>query len=93
MKKEDLIKKAAERGMTITEEQAEKYVNLSDEELENLDVSGGCKEAVTVYICNNCHIEFEETEDERKIRDIYLLPLRCTTCQSLNVSYKRIKES
>jgi hypothetical protein len=42
MKKEDLIKKAAERGITIDETQAEKYINLSDEELENLEVSGGC---------------------------------------------------
>jgi hypothetical protein len=41
MKKEELIKKAAERGITIDETTAEKYVNLSDEELENLDVSGG----------------------------------------------------
>jgi hypothetical protein len=41
MKKEDLMKKAAERGITLSEEQAEKYATLSDEELENIDVSGG----------------------------------------------------
>ncbi|MDR0975050.1 MAG: hypothetical protein LBL80_05110 [Ruminococcus sp.] len=41
MKKETLIKKAAERGITLTESQAEKYVSISDEELENLDISGG----------------------------------------------------
>ncbi|MDR0904501.1 MAG: hypothetical protein LBM59_07705 [Ruminococcus sp.] len=41
MKKSDLIKKAAEQGVALTEEQAEKYVNLSDEELENLDIAGG----------------------------------------------------
>ncbi|MDR0987607.1 MAG: hypothetical protein LBL98_07960 [Ruminococcus sp.] len=39
MKKEELIKKAAERGVTLTETQAEKYVAISDEELEN--VAGG----------------------------------------------------
>ncbi|MDR0975045.1 MAG: hypothetical protein LBL80_05085 [Ruminococcus sp.] len=41
MKKEDLIKKAAERGITLDEAQAEKYISLSDEELENLAVAGG----------------------------------------------------
>jgi hypothetical protein len=41
MKKEDLIKKARERGITIDETQAEKYITLSDEELANLAVSGG----------------------------------------------------
>jgi hypothetical protein len=39
MKKEELIAKAAERGITLSEEQAEKYINLSDEELEN--IAGG----------------------------------------------------
>ncbi|MDR0903698.1 MAG: hypothetical protein LBM59_03615 [Ruminococcus sp.] len=42
MNKESLLKKARERGITLDETQAEKYVNLSDEELENLAVSGGC---------------------------------------------------
>jgi hypothetical protein len=42
VKKEDLIKKAAERGIAIDETTAEKYINLSDEELANLDISGGC---------------------------------------------------
>ncbi|MDR0975054.1 MAG: hypothetical protein LBL80_05130 [Ruminococcus sp.] len=41
MKKEDLIKKAAERGITIDETQADKYISLSDEELANLDIAGG----------------------------------------------------
>jgi hypothetical protein len=41
MKKEELIKRAAERGITLDETQAEKYVNLSDEELANLEISGG----------------------------------------------------
>jgi hypothetical protein len=44
MKTEELIKKAAERGVTLDEATAEKYCNLSDEELANLDISGGgCK--------------------------------------------------
>ncbi|MDR0987611.1 MAG: hypothetical protein LBL98_07980 [Ruminococcus sp.] len=41
MKKEELIKKAAERGVVLDEAQAEKYTELSDEELDNLSVSGG----------------------------------------------------
>jgi hypothetical protein len=41
VKKEDIIKRAAERGITIDAETAEKYINLSEEELLNLDVSGG----------------------------------------------------
>jgi hypothetical protein len=41
MKKEDLIKRAREHGITLSETQAEKYINLSDEELENLAVAGG----------------------------------------------------
>ncbi|MDR0987617.1 MAG: hypothetical protein LBL98_08010 [Ruminococcus sp.] len=43
MKKEDLIAKAAERGILLDEEAAKKYINLSEEELENLSVSGGCE--------------------------------------------------
>ncbi|MDR0975052.1 MAG: hypothetical protein LBL80_05120 [Ruminococcus sp.] len=39
MKKETLIKKAAEHGITLDEMQAEKYLNLSDEELAN--IAGG----------------------------------------------------
>ncbi|MDR0975046.1 MAG: hypothetical protein LBL80_05090 [Ruminococcus sp.] len=41
MKKDELIKKAAEHGITIDETQAEKYLNLSDEELANLEIAGG----------------------------------------------------
>ncbi|MDR0987613.1 MAG: hypothetical protein LBL98_07990 [Ruminococcus sp.] len=41
MKKEELIKKAAERGFALSELQAEKLTELTDEELENLDISGG----------------------------------------------------
>ncbi|MDR0904495.1 MAG: hypothetical protein LBM59_07675 [Ruminococcus sp.] len=41
MKKEELIKKAAERGITLTDEQAEKFSVLSDEQLEGFAVSGG----------------------------------------------------
>ncbi|MDR0904497.1 MAG: hypothetical protein LBM59_07685 [Ruminococcus sp.] len=41
MKKEDLIKMARERGIEIDETQADKYITLSDEELENLAVAGG----------------------------------------------------
>ncbi|MDR0903699.1 MAG: hypothetical protein LBM59_03620 [Ruminococcus sp.] len=41
MKKEELIRRAAEHGISIDETQAEKYINLSDEELENLEISGG----------------------------------------------------
>ncbi|MDR0904498.1 MAG: hypothetical protein LBM59_07690 [Ruminococcus sp.] len=44
MKKEDLIKKAHERGIAIDETQADKYIALSDDELENLAVAGGCNE-------------------------------------------------
>ncbi|MDR0974267.1 MAG: hypothetical protein LBL80_01090 [Ruminococcus sp.] len=47
MKKEDLIKKAAERGITLDEATAENYSNLSDEELANLDISGGCGKGYT----------------------------------------------
>jgi bacteriocin-like protein len=45
MKKEDLIKRAAAQGITLTEEQAEKYINLSDEELANIagGGSGPCR--------------------------------------------------
>jgi hypothetical protein len=39
VKKDELIKKAAERGITIDETQAEKYINLSDEQLTA--VAGG----------------------------------------------------
>ncbi|MDR0987523.1 MAG: hypothetical protein LBL98_07530 [Ruminococcus sp.] len=46
MKAEDIMKKAAERGITIDAAESEKYVNLSDEELENLSVSGGCPKDV-----------------------------------------------
>ncbi|MDR0975049.1 MAG: hypothetical protein LBL80_05105 [Ruminococcus sp.] len=42
MKKEELIKKAAERGVTLSEEQAEKYLTLSDEELANIAGGGSC---------------------------------------------------
>jgi hypothetical protein len=41
LKKEFIIKKAAEQGYSITEEQAEKFSTLSDEELENLNLAGG----------------------------------------------------
>ncbi|MDR0904494.1 MAG: hypothetical protein LBM59_07670 [Ruminococcus sp.] len=41
MKKDELIAKARERGIEITDEQADKYITLSDEELENLAVTGG----------------------------------------------------
>jgi bacteriocin-like protein len=51
MKKEDLIKKAAERGITLDETQAEKYITLSDEELENISGGGsnlcGFKQEIT----------------------------------------------
>ncbi|MDR0987615.1 MAG: hypothetical protein LBL98_08000 [Ruminococcus sp.] len=43
MKKEDLIAKARERGIDLSDEQAEKYINLSEDELEN--IAGG----FTVY--------------------------------------------
>ncbi|MDR0975056.1 MAG: hypothetical protein LBL80_05140 [Ruminococcus sp.] len=41
MKKEELIKKAAERGIDIDETAAEKLLHLSDEELANI-AGGGC---------------------------------------------------
>ncbi|MDR0904496.1 MAG: hypothetical protein LBM59_07680 [Ruminococcus sp.] len=44
MKKDDLIKKARDRGIAIDETQADKYITLSDDELENLAVAGGCGE-------------------------------------------------
>ncbi|MDR0987616.1 MAG: hypothetical protein LBL98_08005 [Ruminococcus sp.] len=42
MTKEAIIEKAAARNIILSEEAAEQYVNLSEEELENLAVSGGC---------------------------------------------------
>ncbi|MDR0975051.1 MAG: hypothetical protein LBL80_05115 [Ruminococcus sp.] len=42
MKKETLIKKAAERGITLTESQAEKYLALSEDELAN--IAGGAND-------------------------------------------------
>jgi hypothetical protein len=58
MKKEDLIKKAAERGIAIDETQAEKYVNLSDEELANIAGGGsnlcGFKHEVNGKNANSC---------------------------------------
>ncbi|MDR0904502.1 MAG: hypothetical protein LBM59_07710 [Ruminococcus sp.] len=59
MKKEDLIKKARERGITLTDEQAEKYINLSEEELENIVGGGGlvddiCTEPYMDIICEIC---------------------------------------
>ncbi|MDR0975053.1 MAG: hypothetical protein LBL80_05125 [Ruminococcus sp.] len=58
MKKEDLIKKAAERGITLDETQAEKYINLSDEELENIASGGsgpcGFKQKVDPKKAINC---------------------------------------
>jgi hypothetical protein len=42
MNKEYLIKKAAEHGITLDETTAEKYTNLTDEELDNLQIAGGC---------------------------------------------------
>jgi hypothetical protein len=55
MKKDELIKKAAERGITLDETQAEKYINLSDEELENLEISGGCEKNEYSYCKGNVH--------------------------------------
>jgi hypothetical protein len=43
MVKEEIIKKAAEQGITLDETQAEYCINLSDEELEKLTVSGGAE--------------------------------------------------
>jgi hypothetical protein len=79
MKKEDLIKKAAERGITIDETTAEKYVSLSDEELENINVSGGCEKPPdgSVYIedknrAKNCAYY----DREHYVTDT------CTSCRS-----------
>jgi hypothetical protein len=84
MKKEDLIKKAAERGITIDETQAEKYINLSDEELANLEVSGGCptpgnvyKNAVTDSDANGC--EFFDSKS-------LLEKQKCSNCKRAEVS-------
>ncbi|MDR0904499.1 MAG: hypothetical protein LBM59_07695 [Ruminococcus sp.] len=66
MTKEDLIKKAAARGITLTETEAEKYLNLSDEELENIAGGGPdyclekCSQGITeakfwkTSTCTNC---------------------------------------
>ncbi|MDR0987604.1 MAG: hypothetical protein LBL98_07945 [Ruminococcus sp.] len=43
MKKEELIKKAARRGIAVTEAQAEKLTALTDEELENIAGGRGMK--------------------------------------------------
>jgi hypothetical protein len=58
VKKEDLIKKAAERGIAIDETTAEKYIELSDEELANLEASGGCKK------------EFRTDEQKERMRAV-----------------------
>jgi hypothetical protein len=56
MKTDELIQKAAERGLTIDKETAEKYINLSDEELANLNIAGGeedkCSEKTYAEISN-----------------------------------------
>ncbi|MDR0987619.1 MAG: hypothetical protein LBL98_08020 [Ruminococcus sp.] len=39
MKKEELIAKAREKGIELSDEQAEQYITLTDEELEN--IAGG----------------------------------------------------
>jgi hypothetical protein len=43
VKKEELIKKAARRGIAVTEAQAEKLTALTDEELENIAGGRGMK--------------------------------------------------
>jgi hypothetical protein len=70
MKKSELIKKAAERGITLDETQAEKYINLSDEELENIAGGGDnpctekCSQGISEHYfwktstCNNCAKHF-----------------------------------
>ncbi|MDR0987622.1 MAG: hypothetical protein LBL98_08035 [Ruminococcus sp.] len=57
MKKETLIKLAAERGVKLDESQADKYLELSDEDLENLEAAGG--------VCN-FDTGYEEDEDIRR---------------------------
>jgi DNA-directed RNA polymerase subunit RPC12/RpoP len=86
MKKEDLIKKAAERGITLDETQAEKYINLSDEELENIAGGVGLCSAVRVYHCNDCWHEFEVTYTGTSDRAV-----TCPKCKSESVSYVRTK--
>jgi predicted Zn-ribbon and HTH transcriptional regulator len=86
MKKEDLIKKAAERGITIDETQAEKYINLSDEELENIAGGWGVCSVIRVYSCNKCWHEFEVEYTGTPDKAV-----TCPKCKSENVSYKRTK--
>ncbi|MDR0987621.1 MAG: hypothetical protein LBL98_08030 [Ruminococcus sp.] len=69
MKKETLIKLAAERGITLNEEQAESYINLTDEELENIAGAGKyVKDLFPIYgtEANRCNSykpkEYDETD-------------------------------
>jgi rubrerythrin len=88
MKKDDLIKLAAARGITLSAAQAEKYTELSDEELENL--SGGTKDCLTgselgtAYDCRAC--------GERVVildKDVPEgLPPTCPLCGSANLKYQ-----
>ncbi|MDR0974265.1 MAG: hypothetical protein LBL80_01080 [Ruminococcus sp.] len=64
MKKEELIKKAASHGITLDDISAEKYKNLSDEELANLDISGG----------TNCDSDSKADNKEKEKIEVGILP-------------------
>ncbi|MDR0987614.1 MAG: hypothetical protein LBL98_07995 [Ruminococcus sp.] len=80
MKKEELIAKAAERGITLTESQMENYVAISDEELEN--VAGGIlcgfkREITDQTIAENCSF-FKRWYDDKRTTDFL-----CCRCENL----------
>ncbi|MDR0975048.1 MAG: hypothetical protein LBL80_05100 [Ruminococcus sp.] len=90
MKKDDLIKLAASRGITINEEQAEKFTELSDEELENLASGGGCiyKPDGGVlgkqYDCRSCGYRVSIKDSDVPEGQ----PPVCPLCGSANLKYQ-----
>ncbi|MDR0904208.1 MAG: hypothetical protein LBM59_06210 [Ruminococcus sp.] len=80
MKKEYIIKKAAECGITMDEKTADKYVNLSEEELENLDISGGaCGDG-------NAKTETDKTETAKNANLTYD-PRRSNNIKTATIDY------
>jgi rubrerythrin len=91
MKKDDLIKLAADRGINLSEKQAEKYTELSDEELENLAGGGEIKCRIndgsvlgTLYDCRSCgnRVTVKDSDVPKG------LPPTCPICGSANLKYQ-----
>ncbi|MDR0975047.1 MAG: hypothetical protein LBL80_05095 [Ruminococcus sp.] len=82
MKKDDLIKRAAARGITIDESQAEKYLTLSDEELENLAIAGGtpCSEKIGFRKSVPYPKRAQVCKDYRLGNNTYFGPPNCIAC-------------